>query len=95
MALLGRYVNKTLLHKFETRSEQRRVVVSFVIKFRLEIIFVASVIGLYKYVRSRADCSPTYHFYHDLKVTGQTANGGKSSQSSVGVVSNHGVNGEG
>ena len=50
MALLGRYVNKTLLPKFETRSGQRRVVVvSFVINFRFKIIlFVASVIGLYK-----------------------------------------------
>ena len=48
MALLGQYVNKTLLPKFETRSGQRRVIVSFDINFRFEILFVTSVVGLYK-----------------------------------------------
>ena len=48
MALMGLYV-KTLLPMVETRSGQRRVVVvSFVIKFRLEMILSVASVGLYK-----------------------------------------------
>ena len=49
MALKGLYVDKTLLLWFETRSGQRKVVmVSFIYKFRLELLFICNLLDRFQ-----------------------------------------------
>ena len=49
MALKGLYVDKTLLLWFETRSGQRKVViVSFIHKFRLELLFISNLLDRFQ-----------------------------------------------